>query len=110
LQARPASKNSFPAIRESRDADEVKIMNRRGIEFTVMLVEPGLWQWRFKIGEKVTTGNTKANLMGLATRRVQQRIDIALKQAVRPGGRPDSASSPDTPESHAVAAKRALSV
>jgi hypothetical protein len=98
-------------MREGRDADEVKIMNRRGIEFTVMQVEPGLWQWRFKIGEKVTTGNTKANLMGLATRRVQQRIDIALKQAVRPGGwQPDSASSPDTPESHAVAAKRALSV
>jgi hypothetical protein len=86
-------------------------MNRRGIEFTVMQVEPGLWQWRFKIGEKVTTGNTKANLMGLATRRVQQRIDIALKQAVRPGvWQPSSASPPDASESRAVAAKRALSV
>ena len=39
-------------------------MNRRGIEFTLAQVEPGLWRWRFQIGDKVTTGNTKANLMG----------------------------------------------
>jgi len=36
-------------------------MNRRGIEFTLAQVEPGLWRWRFQIGDKVTTGNTKAN-------------------------------------------------
>ena len=62
-------------------AAEVKIVNRRGIEFT-----------------QVTTGNTKANLMGLATRRVQQRIDIELKKAVRPGfWQPNNASPPDAP-------------
>jgi hypothetical protein len=73
-------------------------MNRRGIEFTVAQVEPGLWRWRFQIGDKVTTGNTKANLMGLATRRVQQRIDIELKKAVRPGfWQPNGASPPDAP-------------
>jgi len=56
-------------------------VNRRGIEFT-----------------QVTTGNTKANLMGLATRRVQQRIDIELKKAVRPGfWQPNNASPPDAP-------------
>ena len=73
-------------------------MNRRGIEFTLAQVEPGLWRWRFQIGDKVTTGNTKANLMGLATRRVQQRIDIELKKSVRPGfWQPNSASPPDAP-------------
>ncbi len=73
-------------------------MNRRGIEFTLAQVEPGLWRWRFQIGDKVTTGNTKANLMGLATRRVQQRIDIELKKAVRPGfSQPNGASPPDAP-------------
>ena len=73
-------------------------MNRRGIEFTLAQVEPGLWRWRFQIGDKVTTGNTKANLMGLATRRVQQRIEIELKKAVRPGfWQPNSASPPDAP-------------
>jgi hypothetical protein len=73
-------------------------MNRRGIEFSLVQVEPGLWRWRFQIGDKVTTGHTKANLMGLATRRVQQRIDIELKKAVRPGfWQPSSASPPDAP-------------
>jgi hypothetical protein len=26
-------------------------MNRKGIEFTLLLIEPGLWKWRFQIGE-----------------------------------------------------------
>jgi hypothetical protein len=50
-------------------------MNRRGIEFTVEQVEPGLWKWQFQIGETVKTGETHSNLMGMAARRVQQRID-----------------------------------
>jgi hypothetical protein len=55
-------------------------MNRRGVEFTVTKVEPGLWKWQFQIGETVTTGKTHSNLMGMAARRVQQRIDRELNK------------------------------
>jgi hypothetical protein len=43
-------------------------------------VEPGLWKWHFQIGEKITTGQTHSNLMGMAARRVQQRIDRELNK------------------------------
>jgi hypothetical protein len=56
-------------------------MNRRGVEFTVTQVEPGLWKWQFQIDETVTTGKTYSNLMGMAARRVQQRIDRELNKA-----------------------------
>jgi hypothetical protein len=55
-------------------------MNRRGVEFTVMQIEQGLWQWRFQIGDTVKTGKTQTSLMGMAARRVQQRIDRELKR------------------------------
>ena len=55
-------------------------MIRKGVEFTVMQVEPGLWKWEFQIDKTVTTGKTKSNLMGLAARRAQQRIDLELKK------------------------------
>jgi hypothetical protein len=55
-------------------------MNRKGIEFTLVRVEPDLWKWRFQIGETETTGRTRARLMELATCRVQQRIDRELRQ------------------------------
>jgi hypothetical protein len=55
-------------------------MIRNGIEFTLWLVEPGLWKWRFQIGETVTTGKTQTNLMGLAARRAEVRIDGALRK------------------------------
>jgi hypothetical protein len=56
-------------------------MNRRGVEFTVTQVEPGLWEWQFQIDETVTTGKTYSNLMGMAAHRVQQRIDRELNKA-----------------------------
>jgi len=55
-------------------------MNRRGIEFTLAQVEPGLWQWQFRIGETVTIGKTKTRLKGMAAHRVQQRIDRELRK------------------------------
>jgi hypothetical protein len=55
-------------------------MNHRGVDFTLIQVEPGLWKWRFQIGEAVTTGRAEANLMGLAARRVQLRIDRELRK------------------------------
>jgi hypothetical protein len=55
-------------------------MIRKGVEFTLLLIEPGLWKWRFQIGETATTGLTRTNLMGLAARRVEGRIDGALRK------------------------------
>jgi hypothetical protein len=56
-------------------------MNRKGVEFTLQLVEPGWWTWRFQIGEAVSTGKTETNLMGLAAHRVHQKIDQELRKA-----------------------------
>jgi hypothetical protein len=55
-------------------------MIRKGIEFTVRLIEPGLWKWQFQIGRAVTNGRTHTNLIGMATRRAESRIDRALRQ------------------------------
>jgi hypothetical protein len=55
-------------------------MTRKGIEFTLLLIEPGLWKWRFQIGETVTIGKTQTNLMGLAARRAELRIDGMLRK------------------------------
>ncbi len=55
-------------------------MTRKGVEFTVFLIEPGLWKWRFQIGETATTGKTRTKLMGMAARRAELRIDGALRK------------------------------
>jgi len=43
--------------------------------------EPDIWEWRFRIGDKVKTGRTQTRLAPLATRRVQSKIDAALRAA-----------------------------
>jgi hypothetical protein len=58
-------------------------MNRKGIEFTLMQIEPDLWRWQFRIGQTVTIGTTKTKLKGMAARRAQLRIDRALQEARR---------------------------
>jgi hypothetical protein len=55
-------------------------MIRKGVEFTLQLIEPGLWKWRFQIGEAVTNGKTHTKLMGMATRRAEARIDRTLRK------------------------------
>jgi hypothetical protein len=55
-------------------------MNRKGVDFTLMQVAPGLWKWQFQIGETVTTGKTHSNLMGMAAHSAQKRIDSELKK------------------------------
>jgi hypothetical protein len=55
-------------------------MNRKGVEFTLVQAEPGLWKWQFQIGETVTTGKTHSNLMGMAAHSAQKRIDRELKK------------------------------
>ena len=59
-------------------------MNRKGVEFSLNEVEPGLWKWQFQIGNVVTAGKTRSNLRGLAAHRVQQRIDRELKKSGAP--------------------------
>ena len=54
-------------------------MNRKGVEFNVVQIEPGLWRWQFQIDETVTTGTAKTNLRGMAARRAEMRIDPDLK-------------------------------
>ncbi|MBR0718190.1 hypothetical protein [Bradyrhizobium liaoningense] len=59
-------------------------MNHRGIEFTVArTATQGVWQWQFRIGDKVKTGRTETKIDLLAIRRVQLRIDRELKALAR---------------------------
>ena len=56
-------------------------MKRKGVDFTLMQVAPGLWKWQFQTGETVKTGKTKSKLLGIAARRVQQVIDRELNKS-----------------------------
>ena len=54
----------------------------KGVEYNVVATaEPDVWEWRFKIGDKIKTGKTQTRLMALAARRVQSKIDAALRAA-----------------------------
>lgn len=64
----------------SHHESETRKMIRRGIEFTLVEAQPGLWRWSFQIGETVRTGKTETNLRGMAAHRVQQRIDQELRK------------------------------
>jgi hypothetical protein len=46
-------------------------------------MEPELWKWQFKIGDRVTTGQTRSRLMGIAVHRAQKRIDLELKKPAK---------------------------
>ena len=60
-------------------------MNYRGVEYTVVPAStPGVWQWQFRIGDKVKAGATRTNLKLMAIRRVEERIDRELKQRSAP--------------------------
>jgi hypothetical protein len=59
----------------------------KGVEYTVVATaEPDIWEWRFQLGEKVKTGKTQTRLAALAARRVQSKIDAALRAAKSPSG------------------------
>jgi hypothetical protein len=54
----------------------------KDVEFSVMATaEPDIWEWRFEIGGKVKTGRTQTRLAALAIRRVETKIDAALRAA-----------------------------
>jgi hypothetical protein len=56
-------------------------MQHKGVEFSLEQAEHGLWTYRFKIGNRVKAGRTRANLQLLAERRVRHRIDRELRLA-----------------------------
>jgi hypothetical protein len=56
-------------------------MLHRGVEYTVTMAAPGVWSWRFRIGDTVKSGRTETRIRLLAMRRVQMRIDRELKKA-----------------------------
>jgi hypothetical protein len=52
----------------------------KGIQYPISATEePDIWRWRFEIGDAVRSGRTQARLAELAARRVQSRIDAALR-------------------------------
>jgi len=67
----------------------------KGVEFTVTAVAPGIWNWQFRVGDRVIAGKTEAKLNLLAIRRVQLRIDRELKKAER-----ELSASPDPSVGH----------
>jgi hypothetical protein len=55
-------------------------MIHKGIQYSIAAtVDPDVWQWWFQIGASVRTGKTKTRLAALAARRVQLKIDAALR-------------------------------
>lgn len=60
-------------------------MIHKGVEYTVTATaDPEVWEWRFQIGETIKTGKTQTRLAALAIRRVQSKIDMALRAAKSP--------------------------
>jgi hypothetical protein len=54
----------------------------KGVEYTVVATaEPDIWEWRFQFGDQLKTGRTQTRLAALAARRVQSKIDAALRAA-----------------------------
>jgi uncharacterized membrane protein YcjF (UPF0283 family) len=52
----------------------------KGIQYTISATEePDIWRWRFQIGDTVRSGRTQTRLAELAARRVQSKIDAALR-------------------------------
>ncbi len=61
----------------------------KGIQYTVVATaEPDIWEWRYQIGDKIKSGRTQTRLVALAARRVQSKIDAALRAAPPIAGHP----------------------
>jgi hypothetical protein len=53
----------------------------RDVEYSVAIgLEPDVWQWCFQVGDTVRTGKTRTRLSGMAARRVQLKINAALRR------------------------------
>jgi DNA-binding response OmpR family regulator len=53
-------------------------LSYKGIEYSLRLIEPGIWEYRFHIGRAIKTGTTKVSYEHLAIRRVEERIGREL--------------------------------
>jgi hypothetical protein len=54
----------------------------KGVEYSIIpTAEPDIWEWRFQFGDKLRTGRTQTRLAAMAARRVQSKIDAALRAA-----------------------------
>jgi hypothetical protein len=59
----------------------------KGVEFSVMATaEPDIWEWRYEMAGRVKTGKTHTRLVALAIRRVETKIDAALRAAKSAAG------------------------
>jgi len=54
----------------------------KGVKYTVTATaDPEVWEWQYQIGDAIKTGKTQTKLAALAIRRVQGKIDAALRAA-----------------------------
>jgi hypothetical protein len=75
------------------DLERGTFVIHKGIQYNIApTVDPDVWHWQFQIDGTLRTGKTKTRLAAMASRRVQLRIDAALK---RSGAR--SSELPDLP-------------
>jgi hypothetical protein len=73
----------MPLRSPHQDVSEIFVLHK-GVEYTVVPTKEPVWTWRFQIGDIVKTGKVHAKLKELAIRRVQMRIDRALRDAGKP--------------------------
>src|SRR5712675_2575298 len=81
-QVRGFSTSEQTAIHAAKRAI-AKAMQHRGVEFTVALIERGLWKWEFRIGDKVKTGKTKTMFKEMVAWRVRIFINRELRKQAR---------------------------
>jgi hypothetical protein len=55
-------------------------VNYKGIEFTLKMIMPGIWKYRFQIGRAIKHGKTRAKSEPLAISRVRNRIGREIKK------------------------------
>lgn len=78
----------------------VAFMIHKGVQYSLTATaEPDIWQWRFQIGDSIKTGKTQTRLATLAERRVQLKIDAALKAM-------GASSAPQQPHRRSEAVER----
>ncbi len=56
-------------------------MVHKGVEFTVTAVAPDIWQYQFRLGDRLVAGKTEAKNVLLAVLRAQIRINRELTRA-----------------------------
>jgi hypothetical protein len=56
-------------------------VNYKGVEYTLRMFAPGIWDYRFQIGRAIKHGKTRAKSEPSAISRVHKRIARELKNA-----------------------------